>query len=136
MEIPNISGSTFHLPGDDMDTDRIIKLINRYKRYNKGCSILVADVNFGCGPSSECAIIEIQHCGIKAIIARSFAAIFRRNATANGLVCVTVDADDHHCVKRADVFEVHINLEKMEIQTMHHAEGFPGKSILSCLMPS
>lgn len=42
--------------------------------------IMVAGANFGCGSSREHAPIAIQACGIRCVIARSFARIFYRNA--------------------------------------------------------
>ena len=42
--------------------------------------IIVAGNNFGCGSSREHAPIAIKACGVKCVIARSFARIFYRNA--------------------------------------------------------
>lgn len=47
--------------------------------------ILVAGTNFGCGSSREVAPIALARAGVKAIIARSFAPIFYRNAVNIGL---------------------------------------------------
>jgi len=47
--------------------------------------IMVAGKNFGCGSSREHAPISIKACGIKLIIAESFARIFYRNAINIGL---------------------------------------------------
>ena len=41
---------------------------------------IVAGANFGCGSSREHAPIAIQACGVKCVIAKSFARIFYRNA--------------------------------------------------------
>ena len=54
----------------------------------KGASILVARSNFGCGSSREHAVWAIQQCGFKAVIAPSFADIFRNNGVKNGLLTV------------------------------------------------
>lgn len=42
--------------------------------------IMVAGKNFGCGSSREHAPLAIQSCGVKCVIAASFARIFYRNA--------------------------------------------------------
>ena len=47
--------------------------------------IIVAGRNFGCGSSREHAPVAIKGCGISAVIAKSFAAIFFRNAINIGL---------------------------------------------------
>ncbi len=47
--------------------------------------IIVAGENFGCGSSREHAPIAIKACGISAVIAKSFARIFYRNAINIGL---------------------------------------------------
>jgi 3-isopropylmalate dehydratase small subunit len=47
--------------------------------------VIVADSNFGCGSSREVAPISIKAAGVSAVIARSFARIFFRNAINIGL---------------------------------------------------
>jgi len=47
--------------------------------------IIVAGKNFGCGSSREQAATCLKHAGIQALIARSFARIFFRNAINQGL---------------------------------------------------
>ena len=46
---------------------------------------IVADSNFGCGSSREVAAISIKAAGVSAVIAKSFARIFFRNAINIGL---------------------------------------------------
>jgi len=55
-----------------------------------GAQILVAGVNFGCGSSREHAPWALVDFGFRAIIARSFADIFKENATKNGLLPVAL----------------------------------------------
>ena len=50
--------------------------------------ILIMGDNFGCGSSREHAVWAIMDMGIRAIIAPSFADIFRTNATKNGLLLI------------------------------------------------
>jgi 3-isopropylmalate/(R)-2-methylmalate dehydratase small subunit len=47
--------------------------------------VVMAGHNFGCGSSREHAPAALQACGVSAIIARSFARIFYRNAVNIGL---------------------------------------------------
>lgn len=54
------------------------------KKISKG-DIIVAGENFGCGSSREHAPVSIKSCGISAVIAKSFARIFLRNAINIGL---------------------------------------------------
>lgn len=53
--------------------------------------IIVAGENFGCGSSREHAPISIKASGVKAVIAKSFARIFFRNAINIGLVILKSD---------------------------------------------
>lgn len=50
--------------------------------------IIVAEKNFGCGSSREHAPIAIKAAGIQAVVAKSFARIFYRNAINIGLPIV------------------------------------------------
>ena len=99
---------------DDVDTDQIIparflkttqkaglgaQLFNdwRGKQFKpvEGARILLAGQNFGCGSSREHAVWALTDAGIAAVVARSFADIFRNNALKNGLVPVVVDEKVH-----------------------------------------
>lgn len=62
------------------------------KKVKEG-DIIAAGENFGCGSSRESAVVALQACGIKAILARSFARIFYRNAINIGLRCIIIDTD-------------------------------------------
>lgn len=90
--------------GDDVDTDAIIpaRYLNTsdpaelakhimedadkdFPAKVKSGDVLVAGKNFGCGSSREHAPIAIKAAGIQAVVARSFARIFYRNAFNIGL---------------------------------------------------
>ncbi|HET6611139.1 MAG TPA: 3-isopropylmalate dehydratase small subunit [Kofleriaceae bacterium] len=62
---------------------------------NQGAKILLSGQNFGCGSSREHAAWALLDWGFVAVIARSFADIFRENAVKNGIVPVALDAGDH-----------------------------------------
>lgn len=62
------------------------------KNVKKG-DIIVADENFGCGSSREQAPVAIKSAGVDAIIAKSFARIFYRNAINIGLPVIVADID-------------------------------------------
>ncbi len=53
-----------------------------------GAQILAAGANFGCGSSREHAVWALCEFGIRAIVAESFAPIFKANAVRNGLLPV------------------------------------------------
>ena len=121
--IKKLEGKAVYVPGDDVDTDRIIPArfmkcitfdgLGKYLfydvRYNEDGSkkehnlnddrfseatIIVSGNNFGCGSSREHAPQSIQKAGFKAVIAGSFAEIFFGNSTNLGVVCVVVGNED------------------------------------------
>jgi 3-isopropylmalate/(R)-2-methylmalate dehydratase small subunit len=61
----------------------------------RGCEILVAGGNFGCGSSREHAPWALLDYGIRAVISTEIADIFRSNALKNGLVPILVDNSTH-----------------------------------------
>jgi 3-isopropylmalate/(R)-2-methylmalate dehydratase small subunit len=107
------------LPVDDVDTDQIIpaRFLKTTDKRGLGSSLfadwrerpdfpldrpdaagaqlLVAGANFGCGSSREHAPWALVGWGLRAIVALSFADIFRQNALKNGLLPIAVDAALH-----------------------------------------
>lgn len=83
------------------------------KKVKKG-DIIFAGKNFGMGSSREQAVLALKYAGISAIVARSFARIYFRNAINSGLPAIeapeAVDA-----VEEGD--EVEIDLQKGIIKT-------------------
>jgi 3-isopropylmalate/(R)-2-methylmalate dehydratase small subunit len=82
--------------------------------------VLVAGRNFGCGSSREHAVWALQGFGFRAVVALSFADIFRGNALKNGLLPVVVDAPTHARLVSAPGSEVTVDLEA---QTLTLADG-------------
>jgi 3-isopropylmalate/(R)-2-methylmalate dehydratase small subunit len=66
-----------------------------------GAQVLVAGANFGCGSSREHAPWALVGWGLRAIVAPSFADIFKQNAMKNGLLPIAVDAAFHARVLEA-----------------------------------
>jgi len=111
--VQRIAGLAVALPRRDVDTDQIIPAawLKRVERtgFAPGlfgawradpdfalnqpaaaqAKILVAGANFGCGSSREHAVWALQDFGFLAVIAPSFADIFRGNAISAGLVPAT-----------------------------------------------
>jgi 3-isopropylmalate/(R)-2-methylmalate dehydratase small subunit len=58
-----------------------------------GARVLLAGANFGCGSSREHAVWALAEFGIEAIIAPSFAPIFKGNCLRNGVLPVELPAD-------------------------------------------
>ena len=110
--------------GDDIDTDIILP--GRYliytdeERLSQHCmegldsefpnkvdngDFIVAGKNFGCGSSREHAPIAIKGCGIRAVIAESFARIFYRNSTNVGLTLIEAPGISQY-VKEGDKIQI------------------------------
>jgi 3-isopropylmalate/(R)-2-methylmalate dehydratase small subunit len=131
--IETITGRVSVLNRDDVDTDQIIpkQFLKRVERTGFGeflffywakepgwelpkNPILVAGRNFGCGSSREHAPWALEDYGFHAIIAPSFADIFRSNCTKIGLLPVELDAAD--CAAIADVGEAQVDLAGQEVR--------------------
>ncbi len=91
----------------------------------KGASILVTRSNFGCGSSREHAVWAVQQHGFKAVIAPSFADIFRNNSIKNGLLTLELKEPEveeiFQMVGRYKGLEATVNLEEQRV-TLHLAE--------------
>lgn len=122
-KIKQICGPGLPLPGDDIDTDRIIparfmKCVTfdglgefvfyderhaengeikphalNDAKYQNG-EILIVGKNFGCGSSREHAPQSLMRYGFRALIGESFADIFRGNCTAMGIPAVEASKTD------------------------------------------
>jgi 3-isopropylmalate/(R)-2-methylmalate dehydratase small subunit len=132
-KITSVTGRAVYVPGNDIDTDRIIParfmkcvtfdglgayLFNdvcknadgtdRPHPLNDprfaGATILLSGANFGCGSSREHAPQAIQKHGFRAIVAESYAEIFFGNCTTLGIPCLGAG--------RADIQRIAAAIEK------------------------
>ncbi len=125
--IKQVTGKGVSVPGDDIDTDRIIParfmkcitfdglgeyLFHDVRKTESGddkahnlndprfseASIIVSGNNFGCGSSREHAPQSIFRAGYRAVIAGSFAEIFFGNSTNLGIICASVIEKDRQAL--------------------------------------
>ena len=131
--IETITGPVSVLDRDDVDTDQIIpkQFLKRVERTGFGeflfydwaqepdwdlpvNPILVAGRNFGCGSSREHAPWALEDYGFQAVIAPSFADIFRSNCTKIGLLPVQLPQDDVTAIMHAG--EAQVDLAAQEVR--------------------
>ena len=122
-KITQVSGTAVHVPGNDIDTDRIIPArfmkcitfdgLGEFMFYDvrknedgsdkahplnderyAGASILLSGNNFGCGSSREHAPQAIAKAGFSGVIAEGFAEIFFGNSTTLGLPLAVATKED------------------------------------------
>jgi 3-isopropylmalate/(R)-2-methylmalate dehydratase small subunit len=93
-------------------------------RYQRAC-ILVAGRNFGSGSSREHAPWALLDYGFKAIIAPSFADIFRNNCYQNGMLpVVLLEGQVRELIEKAQTkpgYQATVDLESCQV---YDAEGF------------
>lgn len=91
----------------------------------RASKILFGGRNFGCGSSREHAPWALTGFGFRAVIAASFADIFRNNALKNGLLPVQLEPDDYSELARMLQDEpdtpLTINLDSQLVTTPGHA---------------
>jgi 3-isopropylmalate/(R)-2-methylmalate dehydratase small subunit len=92
----------------------------------KDGDFIVAGKNFGCGSSREHAPIALSTCGIKAVIATSFARIFYRNSV-DGAFLLPIEIDDETYQKISNSDELEVNIEKNEIKNLTKNEVYAMK---------
>ena len=72
-----------------------------------GRGLVVAGDNYGQGSSREQAALAALHLGVRAVIAKTFARIHRRNLALNGIVPLRFsDPGDHDGVSEGDVWRI------------------------------
>ncbi len=110
--------------GDSIDTDVILPgkyltltepkelaqhamegIDSEFSRRVQPGDVIVAGRNFGCGSSREHAPLALKHAGVGAVVAKSFARIFFRNAVNIGLP-VVICPEAYEAVEQGDQLEV------------------------------
>jgi 3-isopropylmalate/(R)-2-methylmalate dehydratase small subunit len=118
---------------DDVDTDQIMpkQFLKRVERTGFGeflfydwaqengwdlprTQVLVTGRNFGCGSSREHAPWGLEDYGFKAIVAESFADIFRSNCTKIGLLPIQLDRATVEAI--ADSSSVQVDLAAQQVR--------------------
>ena len=92
----------------------------------KDGDFIVAGKNFGCGSSREHAPIALSTCGIKAVIATSFARIFYRNSV-DGAFLLPIEIDNETYQKISNSDQLEINIENNEIKNITKNETYSMK---------
>ncbi len=116
--IKTVKGNAIPLNRADVDTDQIMpkQFLKRIERSGygpfaffdwkkdptfvtnnpayAGAPIMLAQQNFGCGSSREHAVWGLEDMGITAVIAPSFADIFRNNCSKVGLLTIQLPQED------------------------------------------
>jgi 3-isopropylmalate/(R)-2-methylmalate dehydratase small subunit len=109
---------------DAHGTPRAEFVLNRPEA--RGCSILVAGRNFGCGSSREHAPWALLDFGIRAVVSTEIADIFKTNALKNGLLPVVVDEPTAGWLLEHPGAEVEIDLQATLLRLPNGAAvGFP-----------
>ncbi|GAT34992.1 3-isopropylmalate/(R)-2-methylmalate dehydratase small subunit [Terrimicrobium sacchariphilum] len=122
-KITQVTGRGVYVPGEDIDTDRIIPArfmkcitfdgLGEFAFYDErkaadgslkphplneeryvGAKFLLSGSNFGCGSSREHAPQALYRYGFRAVIAESFAEIFFGNSITLGMPCAVMAHDD------------------------------------------
>ncbi len=122
-KITQVTGRAVHVPGNDIDTDRIIPArfmkcvtfdgLGEFLFYDvrknadgsdkphplndprfKSATVLLSGANFGCGSSREHAPQAIQKYGFRAVVAENFAEIFFGNCATLGIPCLSARRED------------------------------------------
>lgn len=88
--------------------------------------IVMAGHNFGCGSSREHAPAALLGCGVGAVIARSFARIFYRNAVNIGLPILVCE---EAVLGSADGQQIEVNLESGTIVNLTTGQAFQAEPL-------
>ena len=143
-----VQGRSIPMNRADVDTDQIIskEFLKRIERTGfgpfafddwkkdpdfvlnnpefKGAPVMVTGPNFGCGSSREHAPWALEDLGLKAIIAPSFADIFRNNCAKIGLLTVVLPQQDcEYLIARSEELPSSEVVVDLASQTVATADG-------------
>jgi 3-isopropylmalate/(R)-2-methylmalate dehydratase small subunit len=94
----------------------------------QGASFMVVGPNFGCGSSREHAVWGLKQMGIRALIGSSFAGIFYDNCQRNGVLLITLDAQQvqelGRTVSEAEGAQIEVDLPAQQIR-LHDGRVLP-----------
>jgi 3-isopropylmalate/(R)-2-methylmalate dehydratase small subunit len=162
-KITSVSGRAVNVPGNDIDTDRIIPArfmkcvtfdgLGEFLFFDvrkdtttgqdtnhplndprfKGATILLSGANFGCGSSREHAPQAIQKYGFKAVVAENFAEIFFGNSITLGMPLA--------CAKREDIAKIAAAVEanpatEVTIDVVKQEIRFAGQTVPATIRDS
>ncbi len=100
------------------------------KKVSRGDIVVIAGENFGCGSSRQQAVDCFKSLGVSLIIAKSFGAIYERNAINSGFPILTVPDIDKLDLKDGDKIDVNLSSgETISVSTREKISGSPFSSI-------
>jgi 3-isopropylmalate/(R)-2-methylmalate dehydratase small subunit len=150
-KITSVSGRAVSVPGNDIDTDRIIPArfmkcvtfdglgeflfydVRKDTTTGQDTAHPLNDARFGCGSSREHAPQAIQKYGFKAVIAENFAEIFFGNSITLGMPLA--------CAKREDIAKIAAAVEanpatEVTIDVVKQEIRFAGQSVPAAIRDS
>lgn len=111
---------------DELATHAMEGLDPEFHSKVKEGDFIVAGKNFGCGSSREHAPIALSRCGIKAVLALSFARIFYRNSV-DGAFLLPIEIDEEAYQKISESDELEIILKENEIKNITKDQSYKMK---------
>lgn len=139
----NNSGKLFIL-NENIDTDQILpgfamsypveelkkvtlcgSIIPDFAQEVEPGDIIIADDNFGCGSSREQAPVALKSCEVGAVIAKSFARIFRKNSINIGLPVLTCNCIDEIKSDYKDGDKFSIDIKEAILTNITQGKTYP-----------
>ena len=148
----HIRGRVWIIHQDNIDTDMIyhnrhltvtdLEIMGQYtfgnlkgwkdfpQKVKSGDIVVITGENFGCGSSRQQAVDCFKSLGVSLIIAKSYGAIYERNAINSGFPILTVSDIDKLDLKTGDEIEVDLSSGKtINISTRKNISGSPFSQI-------